>query len=63
MEQLEAELETGKVELRLRDEDRQRAEKLSEELDSLKVRFCLLNSNIPSQSKYATRSNVTMLTP
>ena len=45
MEQLEAELETGKVELRLRDEDRQRADKLSEELDMLKVRFCLLNSN------------------
>ena len=38
LEQLEAELETCKAELRLRDEDLENSEKLAEELDSLKVR-------------------------
>ena len=37
VEQLEAELETHKVELRLRDEDRKESEMLAEQLDSLKV--------------------------
>ena len=37
LEQLEAELETCKAELRLRDEDLERSEKLAEELDTLKV--------------------------
>ena len=37
VEQLETELETCKVELRLRDEDLEKSEKLAEELDTLKV--------------------------
>ena len=43
LEQLEAELETCKAELRLRDEDLEKSEKLAEELDSLKVRVDLFN--------------------
>ena len=39
LEQLEAELETCKAELRLRDEDLEKSEKLAEELDSLKVQL------------------------
>ena len=37
LEQLEAELETCKAELRLKDEDLEKSEKLAEELESLKV--------------------------
>ena len=37
VEQLETELETCRAELRLRDQDVEKAEKLAEELDSLKV--------------------------
>ena len=37
VEQLEAELETCRVELRLKDEDREKSERLAEQLDNLKV--------------------------
>ena len=38
VEQLEAELETCRVELRLKDEDREKSERLAEQLDNLKVK-------------------------
>ena len=44
VEQLEAELETHKVELRLRDEDRKESEMLAEQLDSLKVSLLIIIS-------------------
>jgi len=37
VEQLEAELETCRVELRLKDEDREKSERLAEQLDNLKI--------------------------
>ena len=42
VDQLETELETLKDELKLRDEDREQAEKLAQELDNLKVSIVLI---------------------
>ena len=59
LEQLEAELETCKVELRLRDEDLERSEKLAEELDTLKVCLALCHEWIHFFILFCFSSNVT----
>ena len=50
LEQLEAEMETLRTELKLREEEREESEKLAEQLDTLKVRERL---------KYALRGMMT----